>query len=708
MRVTQSMYYNNIFGTNNSKLNKDLFDVNKQIASGLKIQYASDNVRTFTETMRLDNEITTIAQTKKSVQSGYKTSDQTDVSLNEFTDSMNRMRTLLVQAANDTNDNTSRDAIAKELRGIEKNLRNLANTSINGQYIFSGSAVNVKPIAEDGTYKGNDVAMKAFLGSNSQQKYNIAGSELFLGEESNVQKQVTTNVVNASLLPSGGELTPSSSIAELMGDKDTVKLNQSHFYLRGTKSDGTSFKKIINLNDNATIQDLLSGIENSYAANTVNVSMNNNGQIIVEDKQNGSSKLDFHLVGAVDYNSNYTSGSAVPADRAKITNIDALDGAKTDYATSSATDYFVKEFSRSNLSSVTNTVTGNPTNIQGLIYDRAEFEKNGSKLTSNAPQIIQKKHYVSDKGYVVDSIKKGEPNGFATGSTLLSEVANTKNEILPSTTPHKTYTIAPSTLNFDGKKINGTAFSATFNLPALPATASFSIGGSTYDIFNVDGTKVESDKITYRQMMDVMNIITTDTLPTTTNSANDYHTATDTATFKGTTSLSYDGRLEFNDLTNANTKADIALYDANSKDFSKNASIMTFNTNNALTIRDPKTDFFKTINDIIQGVESYSNAPDANDPVVRSVGIQNAIAMMDDLQDHIFRTQATAGAQSNTLSKSLERVQTLEISTMSLRSSVIDTDLAESSLKLSQLTLNYKAMLSTVSKVSQLSLVNYL
>jgi len=45
---------------------------------------------------------------------------------------------------------------------------------------------------------------------------------------------------------------------------------------------------------------------------------------------------------------------------------------------------------------------------------------------------------------------------------------------------------------------------------------------------------------------------------------------------------------------------------------------------------------------------------------------------------------------------------------MSLHSSVVDTDLAESSLKLAQLRLNYQAMLSTVSKVSQLSLVNYL
>ena len=122
MRVTSSMYYKSLYSTNNSSLQSELFDVNKQIASGLSIQYAKDDVRIFTDTMRLDNELTTIAQVKKSTESGYKVSNQTDVSMNEFTNSMNRMRTLLLQAANGANNETSLYAISEELRGIEKNI----------------------------------------------------------------------------------------------------------------------------------------------------------------------------------------------------------------------------------------------------------------------------------------------------------------------------------------------------------------------------------------------------------------------------------------------------------------------------------------------------------------------------------------------------------------------------------------------------------
>ncbi len=684
MRVSQSTYYNNIFANSNARLNQELFDVNKQIASGLKIQYASDNVRIFAETMRLDNEMVTVGQTKKSIQSGYKVSNQTDVTISEFTKSMNRMRTLLVQAANDTNDKTSRDAIIKELREIEKNLKDLANSSINGQFLFSGSAVNVKPIADDGTYRGNDVGMKAFLGSHNQQKYNITGGELFLGEEGSVNREITSNVVNSNLL-GGAVLTEDSPLRDLMGDKNGVSPNIPIFYIRGTRSDGTSFKEKINtLRDTDTLKSLFTKIENIYGANSVNISCNSNGEIVIQDKLQGSSKLDFHMVGAIDY----TNSMAGNAD---VKDIDALATGETTYPPTG--NLYIKEFSKSGLVS--------PTSIEGLTYDRAAFMHNGSIISSNVPQVL--KAYNSSTNPYTQLNK----NAFATDSTKISDVADAKKEILPSTTP-KTYTLDGTQLLLKGTDVNANRVNLQIDFKDTGSTFSLDGGVTNYNIYNVDGSQVAADTMTYRQMMDVVNMVETDTLPVTTNSVTDYQTAIENSELLGETSLSYDGKIQFEDLNNANTQATISLYDANTNDFTKNASVMTFNSNNALTVRDPKTDFFKTINEIIQGVESYNNYPDSTSIVKRNVGIENAIAMMDDLQDHIFRTQSAAGAQSNRLSTSLERIQVLEINTLSLRSSVVDTDLAESSLKLSQLTLNYQAMLATVSKVSQLSLVNYM
>lgn len=691
MRVTSSMYYKSVF-TDSSKVQGKLFDVNKQISSGLKIQYAGDDVSTFTETMRLDNEITTLGQIKKSVESGYKMSNQSDVVLNEFETSINRARTLLINAANGTNDETSLDAIAKELRGIEGNFKALANTSINGQYLFSGSAVDTKPISSDGTYNGNDIAMSSFLGSRSQQQFNLTGADLFLGEEKLVKREVTSNVVQTLNAGGASSIAGSSTMAEFMGDVNSP--NTHYFYLDGVKSDGSAFKEKISMSDASTVDDLLKAVGNAYGnttnLNLVNVSLNSSGQIVVADKIPGSSKLDFHMVGATDF----SGGGA-----ADVTNIDDLDSATTDYSVISggAPGLYVKEFMKSGFTQA-NTVSTANNNIEGLLSDRTEFSVSGSKLLSNVAQINR------------------ATNAFATSSTKISEVADISKGTLSTTDD----SLDGTQLKLSGTDIGGGSY--TVDIDFATSGSTFTIGGNTYDIFNMQNPRVAvaADDMTYQQLMDVMNMVITGDLPTANTSA-EYDKAIANSNFLGDTSLSYDGKINFSDKTSTATKATVAIHDVNSGDFaltvdsdgdtvldSAKASVISFNSNNALTVRDPKTDFFKNLDEMITAVENHKLYPDDSSGDKRNVGIENAIAMMDDLQDHVSRSHALVGAQSNTLTTSLERTQLLETSTMSLRSSVIDTDLAEASLTLTQLSTNFQAMLSTVGKISQLSLVNYL
>lgn len=702
MRIASDMYYKNIYGTNNSQLSKSLFDVNKQIASRLKIQYAQDDIRTFTETMRLDNEITTLDQTKKSVQSALKFSDQTDAVLNEFETAMNRARTLLVNAANGTNSETSLDAIAHELRGLEEHFKSLSNTSINGQYLFSGSAVDTKPIANDGSYRGNDAILKAFTGSGTSQQYNINGAELFLGEEQTVRREISTNVVQYSLSAKypdfsdstvsgvSKHLTSSDTIRDMMGDTDNTAdtLSKHFFYISGTKSDGTAFKEKISMNDEQKVDDLLKQIGDIYGntadLDVVNVSLNSYGQIVIEDKMKGSSKIDFHMVGATDFD--LTDGTNA-ADIDDITlyganagKIDNLGSGETNFdkimlGTSTATNpnLFIKEFVKSSLGAAESVATTNT--IEGTLYDRTEFSKEGAMLSSSTPQIIK------------------ETNAFATASTKLSEVASES--------------LDGKSFVFEGTNVSGSPYSATINLTT--AGSSFTIGGSTYIIYDMNTPRgaVAADEMTYKQLMDVMNMVVTGNIPAA-NSATGYDAAISTADLGARTFLSYDGKITFEEIGTGNTKASMALYDANSGDFSAAASVMTFNTNNAVTVRDPKTDFFKTFDAMITAVENYKLYPDGSSGDVRNVGIENAIKMMDDLQDHIFKSHSQVGAQSNALTNSLQRTEMLKMSSVGLRSSVIDTDLAEAYLNLQQLNTNYQAMLSTVGKISQLSLVNYL
>jgi len=685
MRITSTSYYNNIYGENN-KLNQQLFDVNKQIASGQKIQYAHEDPGVFINTLRLDNEITTLTQVKSSAQNAYKVSTQTDTTIGEIVKTIESMKVKLINAANSSNSDTSTQAIAKELRGLKNNLLTLANTSIGGEYLFSGTATSQIPIATDGTYQGNDKDLKAFLGSGIKQKYNISGEQLFLGDESKINRTITTNVGQLNLTNLYGTseetyITPSSTIGDLMGNSVANIASTSHFYVQGSKSNGDTFKTKISLNPTDTVDSLLKSISNAYGSNQVDVTLNTHGQIEIVDKKIGSSKLDFHMVGAIDFNT--AGGDAAnisdPIYAANPGSIDNLQiSGTTDFLTASNTTtpgLYIKEFTKSGLppSNVTNT-------IEGINYDRTNFENVGAKLLSNVSQIDKNTNaYVSSSSKLVDAAGVASLNG--------------KQLILT------------------GTNITGAPFTAQIDLATAGSTFSLNGGGTNYNIFTAASPRaaVDANQMTYQQLLDVVNMAMSGTLPASNTSAN-YDTAITTANNLSSATLDYAGKIVFKDKSAPVTQAKMSLYDASSSNYSVAAgSALTFNANSALTIRDPKTDFFTKIEEMIRSVEEgkiRSNGSDTTDP--RNVGIQNSIQMMDDLSDHVSRLQTESGSYSQVLQASSDRSDLLIVNTKMLQSDVIDTDIAEATLKMQQLSLNYQAMLSSISKVSKLSLVNYL
>jgi len=600
-----------------------------------------------------------------------------------------------------------------------------------------------------------------------------------------------------------------NTIRELMGDTDEnidTANAQHHFYIQGTNHEVVSFKNTVSMRDDETVNDLMVRIGESFGNapgnELVTVTINNNGQIEIEDNRSGSSKLDFHMVANTDlagavtdtellntnstviksfmksdytqlintvgqspdqFNSNKftlssdfltetgdkanastllssvlrsdvlsidlsgtdsaTPGVALPATAFNITPtstvqdlMNAIDGAYDNANDLSVTINDGKivigrlDATAANLNIVLrsydavggaagagNLIEGIPSDAS-VSFDESEFKKDGNKLLSNVSQVLK-----SD-------------NSYADLTTKLIDVAG-----IPA--------FNNDSLNFEGIDINGNAFSATINLPAAPGGATFTVTGAPnnpYSIFNT-GTQpataisagnpqaaVQADDMTYKQLTDVMNMITTGNLPASSNTvtaggvASDYNTAASDAADLAVMNLSTDGKLQFNELNTTNTQASFSLSDTNASNFAANASVLSFQANNSLEISDPKTNFFKQIDEAITTVELGRTRADGSLDDPRSAGIQNGIQLLDDLSEHLFNQHSKAGVQSQTLQVTADRTDLLIITTQTLRSQTLDVDVAEASLELQQLTLNYQAMLSTVSRVTQLSLVNYI
>jgi len=205
---------------------------------------------------------------------------------------------------------------------------------------------------------------------------------------------------------------------------------------------------------------------------------------------------------------------------------------------------------------------------------------------------------------------------------------------------------------------------------------------TTYPIYNVANprTQVDADEMTYGQLGDVINMIVTNTLPVDSDSSgtiesSEYDTAVENANYIGSVELTYDGKLRFSELNKTNTKAEIALEDITQSGGTNTPPALSFQLNDAITITDPKNDFFKQIDAAIESVGLKRLRPDSQGSDPRNIGIENAIQVIDDVSMHVGE---------------------------------VHSDIAEASLKLNQLTINYQAILSTIGRVSQLSLVNYL
>lgn len=112
----------------------------------------------------------------------FQTADST---LSSVITELQRALTLGVQAANQgTLSDADRSAIASELQGIKSQLVSLANTSYQGDYIFSGTA-QAQPFVVDNTvasgvrYAGNTGVNNVTVGAGYQIQVNLPGSQLF-------------------------------------------------------------------------------------------------------------------------------------------------------------------------------------------------------------------------------------------------------------------------------------------------------------------------------------------------------------------------------------------------------------------------------------------------------------------------------------------------------------------------------------------------
>jgi len=727
-----------------------LYQISQQLASGLKIQNSYEDASTYIDNTRLEYEIKTLEQVKESTSRAQEMTQNSMKALQDMVKLLEDFKVKVTQAASDSNSQTSREAIAKELERIKESIVQLANTSVNGQYLFAGSQVANKPFDSNGNYYGDKNNINVVTGAGTESPYNIPGWDLFFKADGDYKKQISTNVSftdnrwDLNKDPDKTKyLTGDSKWQQLIGqgyvkdngldpDKDFEYDDKLDFppttlYVQGTKPDGTSFKSAVLVKPEDTLEDVMENIGALYGNTSnnkvVEVSMNDSGQIQITDLKQGNNKLDFHAVA-------FTPQAD---DRAELTGIiDAAkqEGISMDEVTNRVMQAATAAPSNGDITKLNSPVTvtinnqqftidlkqtdfikskmtdtdGNATN--GADYDNVYFEKNGNTVYGNVSQVI-----------------KGS-NAYATDSTKLSEVM--AGDSLNGTT-----------LNLKVNSKGGNSYDVTINLqtstvsypdPNNPGqTISFPITHTDPATGN-SGVVTGSNDITYGQINDIIGMFAADKIPTqsitATNGkvdANGYNNLQQLMKDSQATvdvSMDYKGRISVTDKLSSGTNIEISLSDSQSGHFPQppfsttssvtNGPNFSFSANNSLVIDEPNVDIIKDLDSMIDAVLKGNMRADSESEDPRNTGMQGALERLDHLADHISKLNTTMGAYHNTIEDVNTRSTFLSVNVQSIKSNVIDVDYGEAMMNLMQVQLAYQASLKASTTISQLSLLNYM
>lgn len=190
LRITSNMMNSQLM-LNLNRNAQAMNNTQNQLATGRKLNKPSDDPVGITYSLRYRGELASNDQYTKNVDSALSWLDFNDTVLGQTGDVIQKLRELTVQAATGTNPQSALDSINKEVGQLKEQLIDIANSKLNGKYIFNGEAYNRKPYDfpknADGTSDTSSLgtlitdpgSINYTVGDSVQLPINMTGTDVF-------------------------------------------------------------------------------------------------------------------------------------------------------------------------------------------------------------------------------------------------------------------------------------------------------------------------------------------------------------------------------------------------------------------------------------------------------------------------------------------------------------------------------------------------
>jgi flagellar hook-associated protein 3 FlgL len=181
-RITTGMTQRNILADLN-RVNERLVRTQQKVASNKEITRPSDDPFNTSRALALRTSMEATQQYQRNIGDAQGWQEASEIALADITDAIGRAQELVVEGASDTAPAEARLAIAAEIDQLIDGVKQTANASYRGRYVFAGTATDNPPYlagADDG-YKGSAALVERQIGPNVDLPISVRGSD-FLGD----------------------------------------------------------------------------------------------------------------------------------------------------------------------------------------------------------------------------------------------------------------------------------------------------------------------------------------------------------------------------------------------------------------------------------------------------------------------------------------------------------------------------------------------
>ena len=233
IRVTDSYLSSILIGDLNRSLGR-MLEQQEMAGSLRRVNDFADDPRAVSTIQRYNSLIASNKEYLTNITRSRIMVDGTDVALNNISDVLADVRVIALRESSAIATNQSQETSVIEVDNLVNRLLDVLNTSIEGNYLFSGRQLGTQPFTRSGStvvYQGDDEDLIARTGPNTNMTLNISG-DVFLGTQSSTlggmvdMAPMIAGTTNLSDLNLGEGWSPGSlSLSDGLGSTFQVDLS---------------------------------------------------------------------------------------------------------------------------------------------------------------------------------------------------------------------------------------------------------------------------------------------------------------------------------------------------------------------------------------------------------------------------------------------------------------------------------------------------